>query len=192
MIKKILAKERVFFCKEGFTLIEVLVVIAITALLSGMVFANYKDSQKRYALAQDAQKLASDIRKAQNMTISGKEIAGVCSGGVGQSCYGYGVYMEEDDNFYIIYADWDDDKVYKSSQDGLAETIFLSGVIGINSVSFPNGKLDIFFKSPDPTTFINGASGASVDPAEIVLGVIGNDAMTKTISVTSSGLIKSE
>jgi len=178
--------------KRGFTLIEVLIVVAITVLLSGLVFANYKDSQKRYSLAQAIQKLASEIRRVQNMAISGKEIAGVCEGDVGQPCYGYGVKVEEgEDDSYKIYADWNDDHVFKGSDDKVAETIYLPSVIRIQSVS-PDDELNIFFKPPDPITYINGDSGASALPGEIVLEVIGNSSLTKKVIVTSSGLIEVE
>jgi len=175
-------------CKKGFTLIEVMIVVSITVLLSGLVFASYKDSQKRYSLAQAVQKLASDIRRVQNMTISGKEIVGVCESGA-SNCYGYGIYMEEEeDDSYKIYADWNNDHFFKGSDDAVVETIYLPGVIRIQSAS-PGNELSIFFEPPDPTTYIDGSSGASVEPAEIVLEVVGSPLLTKTVTVTSSGLI---
>jgi len=175
--------------KLGFTLVEVLVVLSVTTLLSTLVFSSYKDSQKRYALVQDAQKLASDIRRAQNMSVSGTETPGKCSRD--SSCYGYGVYIEKGSDFYLIYADKDGDSLH-SGGDETIETIFLHKMVVVDSVSSPNGKMDIFFKPPAPVTYINGDQGIGVSAGEITLKAEDSSLPSITVTVTSFGLVKTE
>ena len=172
--------------QKGFTLIELMVVISIAVFLSGLVFANYKDSQKRYSLAQAIQRLAFDIRRAQNMAISGVEIAGVCS--KDDPCYGYGIYAEskQGNNLsYKIFADKDNDQIFKEGFDLVVEVINLPSAVSIEFVSSTNGRLHIFFKPPDPTTYISGGS-----PGEITLWVTGSLLPAKKVVVSSSGLIE--
>jgi len=46
--------------KNGFTIIELLVVTAIIAIISAMVLANYRSGEKQYIFNQAMQKLVSD------------------------------------------------------------------------------------------------------------------------------------
>jgi type II secretory pathway pseudopilin PulG len=58
----------------GFTLVELLVVMAMTALVSGVMIYNFKsgDRQKKVALSRDA--IILSLRTAQNYSLSGKQI----------------------------------------------------------------------------------------------------------------------
>ena len=57
----------------GFTLIELLVSIFIIAIMSSIFLVNYHATNKRSELGMVKQKLASDIRLAQNYSLSDKE-----------------------------------------------------------------------------------------------------------------------
>lgn len=165
--------------QAGFTLTELLVVMFIISLLSGLVLANHRSGQKRYALSQATQQLVSDLRKAQNMAMSGVDIEG--------QYYGYGIYIRRLDSvvYYRIYADKDDDNKYDSGES--LETVNLPEGIEIKATS-PASKVDVFFRSPEPTTYINYP--ASVNPGTITLELKGTSS-TKTITVTTTGLIYS-
>lgn len=145
----------------GFTLIEILVVIAIIASFSAYIFASYRKSQPTYALLGVAQKISFDLRKAQNMAMSSKEFHGKVPQG------GYGVYFSKNpsDNVYsyIIFADCDGSKDYNTSGSPCGENIsekveeikLEKGII-INSIScLPACSLSdrgyIVFIPPDPT-----------------------------------------
>ncbi len=163
--------------KKGFTLIEILVVIFIVGLLSAVVFSNFRQGEKEYSLNANAQGLISELRKAQSMAMSG---AGVSSG----SYYGYGIHFSEDSaNSYILFGDKDNDRRYDS--DELIKTITLSPLIRIKELTA--SPLDVFFESPDPTTYFNANSspGVSVD---IVLEIEGAS-KTKSVHINTSGLI---
>ena len=61
---------------RGFTLLEMLVALAIMAIIAVLIFANYRQGQKNYVLTQVAQRFVGDIREAQNMAVTGAEVTG--------------------------------------------------------------------------------------------------------------------
>lgn len=182
---------RIFYFKKkyrekGFTLLEALVVIFIIGLMSALILASYQSNKKRYALIQASQKLISDIRKVQNMAMSGTETQGFCSGA--SLCYGYGISFNfVSPSSYIIFADKNNNQAYDSEGGEGLETINLPFPIIIQSV-YPPSPVNVFFMPPDPITYINGDNGANVS-AEIVLKIQGT-VLTKTISVSTAGLIE--
>lgn len=58
--------------KKGFTIIELLIAIAIIIIIGGMILANYHLSRKQQTLQAEAQKLVSTLRQAQNMALAGE------------------------------------------------------------------------------------------------------------------------
>ena len=79
--------------KKGFTLVELLVAIAIMVIISGIILANYRTGQKQQTLKAEAQKLTSTLRQAQNMAMAQAEDPK----NPGQvPPYGYGVYAQTD------------------------------------------------------------------------------------------------
>lgn len=171
-------KRNRFYKQTGFTMIELLVTVFIITLLSSLIFASYNSGQRKYVLSQSSQQLVSDLRQAQNMAMSGVDIS---------SYHGYGVHAEDNDNFYIFFADENGDSVYKSQNDTIIKTVNLPNLIKINSVS-PSSNLDIFFESPNPVTYINNDS--SVGQVGTIVLEIENTSLNKTITVTTAGLIQ--
>jgi len=167
--------------QKGFTLIELIVVMAIIVILTTLVLANYRDGQKRYALSQSAQQLASDLRRIQNMAMNGVGISAA------SGRRGYGIYINLANNdSYIIYADQNGNNTWQPS-DELIEAINLANNVKITGVSTPNEKADIYFESPDPTTYISNLGGSN----NIII-TLGMDSLanTETVTVTLAGVIQ--
>ena len=57
--------------KRGYTLIELLIVIVIMSLITGIGFATYRDYQRRQEVVRVARQLKSDLRMAQEYAFSG-------------------------------------------------------------------------------------------------------------------------
>jgi len=164
--------------QKGFTLIEMIVVMAIIVTLSTLVLANYRDGQKRYALAQSAQQLASDLRRIQNMAMNGVDLI--------SPRRGYGIYLQEGETDYLIYSDGNASLFFQPS-DELIEVINLADNVEIINISTTNNKADIYFESPDPITYIKNS--VNPDTVTITLGM-DNFADTETVTVTLAGVIQ--
>lgn len=61
---------------RGFTLIEVMVVMAIISIVSGMVIVSLTDSRVKRELETNAREFVGVVREAQNYALTGKQIGG--------------------------------------------------------------------------------------------------------------------
>lgn len=173
---------------KGFTLVEVLVVTAITVMLTGFLIQSF--SRSRTDLNQVTSTIMDAIREAQSSALSGALVRGTFR------C-GYGIHF--DAHSYTIFAGPD------ASQPGVdcAPGRIYPGV-GTSVVStarLPNNTLeivqpvqDIFFEPPNPTTYIGGsaAPGTKVVINIRVAGAACPSSDCRTINVTTSGLIQQQ
>lgn len=81
---------------QAFTLIEMVVVLGITAFLAALLIANMRSGGEEMDLTAEAQKLAGVVRQAQMMSLTGQQIND------SRSVYGYGVYV--DSTSYSLFA----------------------------------------------------------------------------------------
>jgi len=168
---------------RGFTIIEILVVLSIISLLTILTLTQYRTGQKSFALQRAAHQLAQDIRRAQEMAMSAKEINGFPPR--------YGVEFDTIyPDYYILFAD-DNDNGKREVSDQIIETINLEKGINIDQVFVgeplsSKAQIWITFKPPDPITEIRDPAAAESSIAKIQLT---NDNKTKSIVVNKAGLI---
>ena len=167
--------------KKGFTLIELMVVVSIMILLSALLLADFRSGQRRYVLNQSVQRLASDLRKAQNMAMGGVDVAVL-------EYYGFGIETNpaERPTSYRFYADKNGDQEYDDNDD-ILETVTLVGGVMITSAS----SFDIFFASPFAATFINKSNAPGIDGL-IKIEIPGFGLPARFARVNTSGLIQIE
>ncbi len=169
----------------GFTLVELLVVVSVVSIISSITLVNYRRGFVQHSLSQSNQKLLADLRKVQNMAISGVGIASDFCG------YGININKSSDPYSYIIYVDKNSDCSISNKKydvgDDIIEEVNLTNKIKINFTS--PSPLDILFKPPEPLTYINQSNSLGID-ASIVLEAEGFSLPTKTITVNTSGLIE--
>ena len=172
----------------GFTLIEVIVSVAIIILMVAITMVKYGDLRNRSTLNQAAQKVALDIRKAQNLAAS------TVAQSDGSVFCGYGIHYS-DLNTYILFTDKD------SSGDplcGPADQIFNLGeeteTINIEqpNIKFENSFSDILFFPPDPVTYIGGSFNPSFTSVIILCVETDCDSSFKKINVWGNGRIDIE
>jgi type II secretory pathway pseudopilin PulG len=172
---------------KGFTLIEILVVCAITVLITGFLIANF--SRTRVDLNQTASLVQDAIRSAQSMALSG-----ALYGHPGTYRCGYGIHFLP--NGYLLYAGpavgsvdcTTQNPTYLAGTDDIvAQSLFSNAVLEI-APPLP----DIFFEPPNPTTYINGSNavGASIDVSVRRQGAVCPSVDCRTIHVTTSGQIQ--
>ncbi|MBZ9572490.1 prepilin-type N-terminal cleavage/methylation domain-containing protein [Patescibacteria group bacterium] len=182
----------------GFTLVEIIVVIAIIIILSTMIFANYRSGEQQLALQRATSKLTQDIRRAQEMAMSSKEyqLGQIPEGG-------YGVYIEPLPNppyerEYTLFADIYEPTShrYNPGNDYLVEQIEVEkGVIikyPIQTEVGDKAKIHITFVPPDPEVHIVPPAGSEPSWCKIILALEQDLTKTKTIKVNKAGLINIE
>lgn len=154
MIDKIISHK---LKNRGYTLVELLIVVAIISIMSVMSFAGYGTSQKNVILRQEAQKLVLDLRRAQNMAMNVSQLSSseIPLGG-------YGIRFVLSSGSYTIYADTDNNATYSGAGEifiarTLSSSVIISGIsTGINLGSLnPASPVDINFVPPDPKVKIN-------------------------------------
>ena len=134
--------------KNGFTLIELMVSIAIVGILASVIVVNTRFGERQQALAQAAQKLVLDLRKAQNSALAP---------GAETDCI-YGLKIDSDGSYFIYKrsdAECLIDGQYKYI-DGSAnktETILLN-----KNIKFVAWNKEVAFEAPEPIAHIDGAS----------------------------------
>lgn len=183
-----LKKREILDNRFGFTLIELLVSISIIGLITAIFMVNYHGTNKRSELKVAQQKLASDIRLAQNYSLGSKTYDGVTT-----PSGGWGVHFDRaNPNSYIIFADKkylpsypDGSKTYDVGE--AIETKTLPAGVVISSLS-PAETVDVIFFPPDPKTYINGSAASS---ARIELRENINNS-TAAVTVNFFGLIDAE
>ena len=174
---------------KGFTLVEVLVVAAITGFITTFMLANFQRSRIDLTLA--ANEFVENLRSAQTRALaSARYDTGT---GLRVRC-GYGIHYISPGS-YAMYTGPDASSVdcltLNRNLDGADSTV-LTKVFTDARVEFKSSFNDIFFEPPDPKTYINNESTIGLPPQAITIGKIGgvcpNDC--KTINVYTSGKIQ--
>lgn len=208
-IKKFLrSKFYVLSADRGFTLIEVLIVVAITSLLSGMVMTYSSRGRTQVALYVEAAKLSQVILRAKSLAVATYSDPNLLGSGI--PC-GYGVQIDYAAGTYSLFS-------YMPALPSVScrptPVGALSG-IGANPVGEDptnyiysaidtvrlspgvvygsgNPKLtDILFIPPDPATLIwSDDSAAASNVASEVDFVSTADALSKvTVKISAAGQI---
>ena len=177
--------------EEGFTLFELLVVIIMIAILSGIIFLGPNTWQKTLALDRSAQKLSQDISQSRGLSQKGE--SGGCSG---SNTDGYGVYLAmSDPSQYFIYRNCDSDlnnrdRSYGGADEKLeGENILLESnivICGLKEGGSETSALSIFFEPPDPTVFINNIPSVT---SSVTICINDDPSKQKTIEINKAGNI---
>jgi len=129
--------------RRGFTLIEMLAIIAIISIISGSLIVNWRKNEKKYEVQYTAQGIVQNLRRAQDMALSGKKYPGE------DVPPAYGIYFElSTKNSYLIFGDKTGNNTYQKGSDTLVETISLDSNIEIYSLSASKDLNIVFSITP--------------------------------------------
>jgi Tfp pilus assembly protein FimT len=200
---------------EGVTLVEIIVVIFIITLFSSIIISDFPTIEKHFALSRASYQLAQDMRRIQDLGLSG--VQETDSAGNLMAVQGYGIYINpvQSDVQYIIYADIYDgyaqdsqkysgdssyarcDSLVNPQVDCVLDVIdisqdnpdlYIKDIVNINSTF-----TSINFNPPGPTISIDNLCLSCLYPADsevgIVLGLHSDDSAERTVWINTSGLI---
>lgn len=180
----------------GFTMVEVVVVLAVMTLISGTVLANFPRLSQRIRLQRSTQKAALTLRRAQNMAFAVRQSTTPAGRIIPPA---YGVNFNRASGSYILFADLKGlsgtrDGIYRASDDLVVETIPLdSGVTVANMISDlgganqPQDVVNVTFAVPDAKIIITNASFPVGESVQIVFGAAQG---TKDLTIRTSGQIR--
>jgi len=176
LARKFAVSFRAHLSPQGFTLVELLVIIFIISLFSVMVLFNHRNLQESLALERASFQVAQDIRRVEEMAIAAQKFNGSYPSG------GFGIQFTSDSQTYIIFADLDEDQTYDGGSE-LVETKTLEAPIKVSNL-LPSSPLTIIFKAPDPEVILPG--GVS----EVTIEVVSPNSQSKTIFLNKSGTVE--
>ncbi len=173
----------------GFSLIELMVTIAIVTLITGIVMVKYSSFNSVVLLKSQTYELALDIRTAQ--------VYGVNAKGASTSFRGaYGMYFNmANPNQYILFKDADggNEREYDSGEEvGDTYTIdprFAITAICSTSGSCGVGQASVAFRRPDFDAYISLDSSSGVPQIIIVITSLSDSTFSREVVVYSSGQI---
>jgi Tfp pilus assembly protein FimT len=198
---------------RGVTLVERVVVIFLVAIFSAILISDFPRIQRQFALSRVSYKLAQDLRRTQDLGLSG--IKTLDKNKIQIAVKGYGIYIDFTSSVkkYAIYADiYDGDASHNQKYSGSSSYVYCDAeipttdcVIDVIDVSNENSSLyikridnlgvsatnvSINFTPPSPTTTINIDNIVSGNSkVGIVLGLTSDNSSERTIWINTSGLI---
>ena len=182
------------FQSSGYTILELLVVVAIISILSFIFITDFTKAKLQFALSRTVHKFEQDTRKMQSLALKSQSF--VDSQGAVHPIKGYGVHVVASTKQYYLYADNSPGNASYDNQDYLVDTIDFSltepGII-IQEIKFPSQSApfaSINFSPPNPITTITSSFGSLDNVVDIVFAFEGDPSQTKTISINTTGLIE--
>lgn len=186
------------FRGEGFTMVEVVVVLSIITIISTVVLVSFTGLNESGVINRSGRELALGVRRAQNMSLAVTQIS-VGSPPTNQIPPAVGVRfstLSSESNSFFLFADLDprDNKYTDASEKIIDSTVTFERAVKINKISSKSGQqysiAHIIFTAPEATAALTDQDGGVIPGGEINVELIspsGN--FKKTVSVRESGQI---
>lgn len=180
--------------KTGFTIIEVLVVVAVISLVLSVVITNFPFAKLQLALSRVTYKFEQDVRRAQGMALSSLQYRD--TNGILQEVSGFGVHVDLallGNKKYLIYADKAPGNKYYDASDYIIETVDFSlderGIIIKQIDNVPNNKTSFNFSSSNLGVFIDQLN-QNQTVTSVIFAIETESEKTKSVWINTSGLVE--
>ncbi len=185
MLKKIKIFEIRIFKKNGFALVELLVVVFIISLLASLSFMDFSKIRDELAIKRAAYQMAQDLRGVQGIAMGVLVSEG--------SINGCGIYLNlnNDNKGYKLYFNRDGNPFYSQGDDVYQNITFEEKSVFIKEFQNLVGEtkeLSINFQPPHPITQISNLNEEAKE-VKIILAIEKNPSKTKTVTVNRAGMI---
>lgn len=168
--------------KKGFSLLELVIVFAIIALMTGALLLNRNTDKSQTEVEAAAQQLIAQIRLLQNEALSGKLFGTAPS--QTPACYFRLSAVSGEDNYIISYYDC------SATAPNLIETLSPIKFNSKNTVRMSSADVSFQFSAPQGT-LLNTTTFpyTSLDSAKIILQSKNNVSSTDSVCICKSGKI---
>tara|TARA_B100000745_G_scaffold258386_1_gene181579 strand:- start:130 stop:705 length:576 start_codon:yes stop_codon:yes gene_type:complete len=181
---------------SGFTLLEVLITLAIISILTVLVMVRYGSFNSAVLLKNQAFELALDLREAQVYAISVR-------GDGSEFREEYGIYVNQDSSNNQQYIFWQDSQsapvpAYNAGEElatipldnrfYISEICYDSDVSSCQSASL----LHISFARPNFDATLRLPGGSEASSARILISPVDDPSIYRSVYITSTGLITVE
>ena len=180
--------------KNGFAIMELLVVIVIISALTAVVISNFPKIRLQLSLLRQVNKFEQDIRLVQEMSLAGVPYKD--SSGTERQIDGYGIFVDINglgNKKYTIFADKSPGNKAYDASDYLIGTVDFSNlepgikIKELNNVS--SNKASVSFSSSKIETTINQLN-PNQNSVEYIFSLESDSSKTKKVLVNTSGLIE--
>lgn len=183
--------------QKAFTLIELIIAIAMLALIAGVSVANFRsgERQKRLSFAVDG--VINGIRNAQNLTLTARQIAAstcTINNNPDRAPKFYWITFNKNSTAYSLNATDKCDQNYLIETYTLPQGIEIAQTNGIQVNGVSGNVVSVLFEPPFAlqTAYLDSSSRASFTSTKISLQIIGN-ATSRTVTIDGiSGRIGEE
>jgi prepilin-type N-terminal cleavage/methylation domain-containing protein len=176
--------------QQGYTILEMIVVVAIITALCGIVILNYPKAKLQLSLARVAYKFEQDLRHAQQLSLTSNYYPDSS-----HPSTGFGGYVNTESNKqYIIYANNDVQRpnYYYPANDYIVNTVDFSktepGIIIKEIDNVLSADASINFTTSNSATTITPAPTGNV--LYVVFAIASDPTKVKIVSINTSGLIE--
>lgn len=187
----------------GFTLVELLIVLGVFAVLTGVVLGNYRTYDSNALFANASEDVVLALRQAQVYGAGAKENTAVCGTGTKFEC-AYGVFFSKAGaaaHGITVFADNNNNRVYDNGSDPIVSGATVSWPTTISVTGLQCGGTvcstdvaSVTFRRPNPDAFIAdvGVSSPSLPSPYNLLTVTLTDSKagkTAIVKITRAGQI---